>query len=89
MVTNRLESIKEAWKSESTWELDNEDVEWLIEQAEMLTKETHIDNFLYEMDTNENGEIPCLIEINGVEHSFEITERDVKNLSYIFLSKSK
>lgn len=38
----------------------------------------HIENFLYEFNVNENGEISCLIKVNGVKHSFDIDEKSAK-----------
>lgn len=53
------------------------------EENDKYEQSTHIDNFMYEMSVNQEGVIPCLIKANGIEHSFEITERDVKSLAFI------
>ena len=53
-------------------------------ESDNYEQSTHIDNFMYEMNVNEKGEIPCLIKANGIEHSLGITERDVKSFSHIF-----
>jgi hypothetical protein len=54
------------------------------EENEKLSKSTHINTFLYEFNVNENGEIPCLIKVNGIEHSFGIDEKTAKAFIHIF-----
>lgn len=54
------------------------------EESDIYEQSTHIDNFMYEMNVNEKGEIPCLIKANGIEHSIGITERDAKSFVHIF-----
>lgn len=54
------------------------------EENDNYEQSTHIDNFMYEMNVNEKGEIPCLIKANGIEHSIGITERDAKSFVRIF-----
>lgn len=54
------------------------------EENDRHEQSTHIENFMYEMRVNEEGEIPLLIKANGIEHSFGITERDVRSFTHIF-----
>lgn len=54
------------------------------EDNDKYEKSTHIEEFLYEVNVNEKGEIPCLIKANGIEHSFGITEKDVRSFAHIF-----
>jgi restriction endonuclease S subunit len=54
------------------------------EENDTYEKSTHIEEFLYEFNVNENGEIPCLIKANGVEHSFGITEKDARGFLHLF-----
>lgn len=53
-------------------------------ESDKFETSTHIDNFLYEMDVNDKGEIPCLIKIHGIEHTLGITERDAKSFVHLF-----
>lgn len=54
------------------------------EELKRLKIPKRINEFMYEMGVDENGEIPCVIEVNGVEHTFGITEKDIERLSHIF-----
>lgn len=54
------------------------------EENDNYEQSTHIDNFMYDMNVNEEGEISFLIKANGVEHSLGITERDAKSFVRIF-----
>lgn len=54
------------------------------EENDNYEQSTHIDEYLYELNVNEKGEIPCLIKVNGVEHSFGITEKDAKAFVHLF-----
>lgn len=49
---------------------------------------THIDEFLYEFSVNEKGEIPCLIKVHGIEHSFGITKKDASRFLHLFQMKA-
>ncbi|AJD93374.1 hypothetical protein JMA_40560 (plasmid) [Jeotgalibacillus malaysiensis] len=52
-------------------------------------KKTVIDEFLYELSTNEKGNISCSMMVDGVERTFEITERDARSFSQIFESAKR
>lgn len=54
------------------------------EENDNYEQSTHIESYMYEMNVNEEGEIPCLIKVNGIEHSIGITERDAKSFVHIF-----
>ncbi|BDH60118.1 hypothetical protein MTP04_02480 [Lysinibacillus sp. PLM2] len=54
------------------------------EENDNYEKSTHIEEFLYEFNVNEKGEIPCLINANGIEHSFGITEKDARSFLHLF-----
>jgi hypothetical protein len=54
------------------------------DENENYEKSTHIEDFLYEINVNEKGEIPCLIKANGIEHSFGITQKDASSFAHIF-----
>lgn len=57
------------------------------EDLETHETSTHQDVFHYEFNVNEKGEIPCLLTIHGVEHSFGITEKDVETFLFLFRMK--
>ncbi|MFI8709964.1 hypothetical protein ACIGHG_23630 [Bacillus sp. NPDC077411] len=44
----------------------------------------HVDNYEYEFDVNENGEILLWFKMNGELHSIGITEKDVRSFGHIF-----
>lgn len=54
------------------------------EENDNFEKSTHIEEFLYEFNINDKGEIPCLIKANGIEHTFGITEKDAKSFLHLF-----
>lgn len=85
------EAMKVAWQSMDEVEGLRKEVIGLRgslkiykEENDKYEKSSHIEDFMYEMNVNENGEIPVLIKANGIEHSFGITERDVKSFGHIF-----
>ncbi|MDA1674701.1 hypothetical protein [Bacillus cereus group sp. TH152-1LC] len=60
------------------------------EENDNFEKSTHIEEFFYELNVNDKGEIPCLIKANGIEHTFGITEKDAKAFLHIFqMQKTK
>ncbi|MGX5609556.1 hypothetical protein ACWKTZ_24600 [Bacillus cereus] len=60
------------------------------EENDNFEKSTHIEEFLYELNVNDKGEILCLIKANGIEHTFGITEKDAKAFLHIFqMQKTK
>ncbi|MCM3573303.1 hypothetical protein M3172_08855 [Mesobacillus subterraneus] len=54
------------------------------EDNDKYEQSTYIDNFLYEYNVNEKGEIPFLIKVHGVEHTLGITEKDAKAFIHLF-----
>lgn len=50
----------------------------------MEEKTNHISEFLYAMQVDENGQIPCTIMVDGIERTFEITERDARAFYRMF-----
>lgn len=44
----------------------------------------HIDNFEYEMDINEKGELLLWFKMNGELHSIGVTEKDAKAFVNLF-----
>lgn len=59
-------------------------------ESDMYECSTHIDDFMYEFNLNEKGEILCLIKANGIEHTFGITEKDARGFLHLFhMYKSK
>lgn len=53
-------------------------------ESDIHETSTYIDEFLYELNINDKGEIPCLIKVHGTDHSFGITERDAKSFIHLF-----
>ncbi|MCU7666808.1 hypothetical protein [Bacillus thuringiensis] len=54
------------------------------EENDKYEQSTHIEEFLYEFNINDKGEIPCVIQVNGIEHTFGITEKDAKSFLHLF-----
>ncbi|HDR4695239.1 MULTISPECIES: hypothetical protein [Bacillus cereus group] len=44
----------------------------------------YVDNFEYELNVNENGEILLWFKIKGERHSIGLTERDAKAFVHLF-----
>lgn len=56
------------------------DMNRLIEQAELLQQPTATADYDYDLVVNENGHIPILIKIHGIEHMVYINEVDAFKL---------
>jgi hypothetical protein len=54
------------------------------EENDKYESSTHIDNFQYEFEVRDSGEIICQINVHGIEHTFGITEKDSKSFAHIF-----
>lgn len=52
-------------------------------------KKTVIEEFLYELSPNEKGHISCSMMVDGVERTFEITEKDARAFTRIFESAKR
>ncbi|GAK05210.1 hypothetical protein JCM19037_3689 [Geomicrobium sp. JCM 19037] len=51
-------------------------------------KGIYIDNFLFDWEINDDGEILLRFQIEGVEHSLGITERDASRFLHLFQMKA-
>jgi hypothetical protein len=56
-------------------------------ENETYERSTHINDFLYEINVDDKGEIPILVKVHGIEHSLGITEKDARAFAHLFKCK--
>lgn len=87
-IVEVLEDVEAAWQANAFDSVDSDlaklyakgDLNFLVEEVGRLQQPTATTDYDYDLVINENGHIPLLIKVHGIEHMVYINEVDAFKL---------